>query len=92
MALSIEQVHQWVKEWAVRYDPEIEVDVLQPHDNPRDRGEIVPVRLRRHGYQMTVGIPEGGLSESPLPRGTQEILERVVRLLVSMKTRGLRRE
>jgi hypothetical protein len=91
MAVSIEQVQQWVKAWAVDFDPEIEVQVLQPHDNPRERGEIIPVRLGRHGYQMTVGFPESRFPGSPLPEATCRVLAQVVRLLRYMEARGLRR-
>jgi hypothetical protein len=91
MGFSVEQVQQWVKAWAVDADPEIEVQVLQPHDNPRERGEIIPVRLGRHGYQMTVGFPERSFPGSPLPEETRRTLEQVIRLLRYMETRGLPR-
>jgi len=91
MGFSVEQVQQWVKAWAVDADPEIEVQVLQPHDNPRERGEIIPVRLGRHGYQMTVGFPERSFPGSPLPEETRRTLEQVIRLLRYMEVRGLRR-
>ncbi len=91
MAVSIEQVQQWVKEWVVGFDPEVEVQVLLPHDNPRESGEIIPVRLGRHGYQMTVGFPERSFPESVLPDPTRRTLERVVRLLRYMEARDLRR-
>ncbi len=91
MAVSIEQVQQWVKEWVVGFDPEVEVQVLLPHDNPRESGEIIPVRLGRHGYQMTVGFPERSFPESVLPDSTRRTLERVVRLLRYMEARDLRR-
>ena len=91
MGFPVEQVQQWVKGWAVDFDPEIEVQVLQPHDNPRERGEIIPVRLGRHGYQMTVGFPERSFPESPLPEETRRTLEQAVRLLRYMEARGLRR-
>jgi len=90
MAVSIEQVQQWVKEWVVGFDPEVEVQVLLPHDNPRESGEIIPVRLGRHGYQMTVGFPERSFPESVLPDSTRRTLERVVRLLRYMEARDLR--
>ena len=90
MAVSIEQVQQWVKEWVVGFDPEVEVQVLLPHDNPRESGEIIPVRLGRHGYQMTVGFPERSFPESVLPDSTRRTLERVVRLFRYMEARDLR--
>jgi len=90
MTVSIEQVQQWVKEWVVGFDPEVEVQVLLPHDNPRESGEIIPVRLGRHGYQMTVGFPERSFPESVLPDSTRRTLERVVRLLRYMEARDLR--
>lgn len=91
MAVSAEQVQQWVKAWAVDFNPEIEVQVQPPHDNPRERGEIIPVRLGRHGYYMTMGFPESGLSGPTLPADTCRTLEQVVRLLRYMEARGLRR-
>lgn len=91
MVVSIERVQQWVKDWVVGVDPEIEVQVLQPHDNPRERGEVIPVRLGRHGHQMTVGLPESSFPGSPLPEATCRTLEQVVRLLRYMEARGLRR-
>ncbi len=91
MAASIEQVQQWVKEWAVGFDPEIEIQVLTPHDNPWESGEIIPVRLGRGGYQMTVGFPERSFPGSPLPEETRRTLEQVVRLLGYMEVRALRR-
>ncbi len=91
MAVSIEQVQQWVKAWVVGFDPEVEVQVLLPHDNPRESGEIIPVRLGRHGYQMTMGFPESSLPGPTLPHDTCRTLEQVVRLLRYMEARGLRR-
>ena len=91
MAASIEQVQQWVKEWAVGFDPEVEVQVLSPHDNPRKSGEIFPVRLGRRGYQMAVGFPERSFTRSPLPEETRRTLEQVVRLLRYTEVRNLRR-
>ena len=91
MAASIEQVQQWVKEWAVGFDPEVEVQVLSPHDNPRESGEIIPVRLGRRGYQMAVGLPERSFPGSPLPEETRRTLEQVVQLLRYMEVRGLQR-
>ena len=91
MAVSIEQVQQWVKAWAVGFDPEVEVQVLTPHDDPREKGEIIPVRLARRGYQMTVGFPESSFPGSTLPEATCRTLAQVVRLLRNMEARGLRR-
>ena len=91
MAVSVEQVQQWVKEWVVGFDPEVEVQVLSPHDDPRERGEIIPVRLGRHGYQMTVGLPESSFPGSPLPDATWRTLAQVIRLLRYSEARGLRR-
>ena len=90
MAVSVEQVQPWVKAWAVGFDPEIEVQVLQPHDDPREQGEIIPVRLARHGYRMTVGFPESSFLGPPLPEATCRTLEQVIRLLRYMEARGLR--
>ena len=70
MAVSMEQVQQWVKEWVVGFDPEVDVQVLSPHDDPREMGEIIPVRLGRRAYRLTVGFPESSFSGSPLPEGT----------------------
>jgi hypothetical protein len=91
MPPSLERIQQWVKGWIVDVDPEIEVQALRPHDNPRERGEIIPVRLGRRGYQMTAGFPERSFPGSPLPEATRRTLEQVVRLLRYMEARGLRR-
>jgi hypothetical protein len=91
MTVSVERVQQWVKAWATWFDPEIEVQVMPPHDDPRESGEIIPVRLGRHGYQMTVGFPDRCFPGSPLPEATCRTLEQVVRLLRYMEARGLRR-
>ncbi|MBI4841793.1 MAG: hypothetical protein HY803_12090 [candidate division NC10 bacterium] len=91
MAPSLEQVQQWVKAWVVDVDPEVEVQVLPPHDDPRESGEVIPIRLVRHGYRMTVAFPERSFSGSGLPGETCRTLERVVRLLRYMEARGLRR-
>ncbi len=91
MPVSLEQVQQWVKAWVVGVDPEVAVQVLPPHDNPREVGEVIPVRLARLGYQMTVGFPESSFREPPLPEDTCRTLERVIRLLRYMEARGLRR-
>jgi hypothetical protein len=91
MGISVEQVQRLVKEWAVEHDPEVEVQVLPPHEDPRTAGEIVPVRIQRHGYRMTVGLPERDLAGLLLPPETRRTLERVVRLLRYMEARGLRR-
>ena len=89
MTSSLEQVQRWVKEWVVGVDPEVEVQVLAPHDDPREKGEIIPVRLQRRGYRMMVGFPELSFPGSPLPPETCRTLEQVVRLLQYMEARGL---
>ena len=91
MTVSIEQVQRWVKEWVVGFDPEVEVQVLSPHDDPRERGEVIPVRLGRRGYQMTIGFPEVSFPGAPLPDATCRTLAQVVRLLKYMEARGLPR-
>jgi len=91
MAPSLEQVQQWVKEWIVGADPEIEVQVLPSHDNPRERGEVIPLRLGYRGYRMTVGFPERSFPGSPLPQETCRTLEQVAGLLRYMETHGLPR-
>ena len=91
MTLSLERVQQWVKAWVVGVDPEVDVQVLRPHDDPGENGEIIPVRLGRHGYRMTVGFPERSFPGSPLPDETRQTLEQVVRLLQYMEARGLHR-
>jgi hypothetical protein len=91
MAVSAEQVQQWVKAWGVDVDPEVEVQVLPPHDNPREPGEIVPIRLGRRGYQITVGFPESSFPGSPLPEATCRTLAQMVRLVRYMEVRGLPR-
>jgi hypothetical protein len=88
---SLEQVQQWVKAWVVGVDPEVEVQVLPAHDNPRERGEVIPVRLGRHGHSMTVGFPDHSFPGLPLPQETRRTLEQVIRLLRYMEERGLRR-
>ncbi len=91
MTPSLEQVQQWVKEWVVGFDPEVEVQVLKPHDNPLDIGEVIPVRLRGHGYQMTVGFPERDFCGDRLSEETCRTLEQVIRLLRYMEARDLPR-
>ena len=91
VGISVEQVQRRVKEWAVEHDPELEIQVLPPHDDPRTSDEIVPVRIQRHGYRMTVGFPEQSLAGSLLPQDACRTLEQVVRLLRYMEARGLRR-
>lgn len=91
MLVSVEQVQQRIKEWAVGVDPEIEVQVLPPHENPREKGEILPVRLARHGHQMTVGFAESSFAGTHLTEATRETLHQVVRLLRYMEARGLSR-
>lgn len=91
MAPSLEQVQQWVKSWMIAIDPEVEVQVLASHDDPREKGEVIPVRLGRRGYRMTVGFPERCFPHSPLPEETCRTLEQIIRLLCYMEMRGLRR-
>jgi hypothetical protein len=91
VGISVEQVQRWIKEWAVEHDPELEVQVLPPHDDPRASGEIVPVRIQRRGYRMTVGFPERSLAGLLLPQDACRTLEQVVRTLRYMEARGLRR-
>jgi hypothetical protein len=90
MAPSPERVQQWIKAWAISVDPEVEVQVLPPHDNPRESGEIIPVRLGRRGYRLIVGFPERSFPGSPLPEETSRTLGQVLRLLCYMEARGLR--
>jgi hypothetical protein len=89
MAVSVAQVQQWVEAWAADVDPEVELQ--QPHDNPRKRGDVIPVRPGRHGYRMTVGFPESSFPGSPLPEETCRTLMQVIRLLRCMETRDLHR-
>ncbi|MEK6715913.1 MAG: hypothetical protein AABZ16_00290 [candidate division NC10 bacterium] len=91
MAPSLEQVQQWVKDWIVDVDPEVEVKVLSPHDDPRESGEVIPIRLVRHGYRMTVAFPGRSFLEPRLLEETCRTLEQVVRLLRYMEARSLRR-
>ncbi len=91
MPVSLEQVQQWVKAWVVGVDPEVAVQVLAPHDDPREKGDIIPIRLGRRGYRMTVGFPERNIPGSPLPEATCRTLDQVIRLLRYMEARGLRR-
>jgi hypothetical protein len=91
MVPSPERVQQWVKAWVVGADPEVEVQVLPPHENPRERGDIIPVRLGRRGYRMTVGFPERSFPAAPLPEATRRILGQMVGLLQYMEARGLPR-
>jgi hypothetical protein len=91
VAPSLEQVQRWVKDWIVGVDPEVEVQVLPARDDPREKGEIIPVRFARHGYRLTVAFPERSLPGSPLPEGTCRTLEQVIRLLRSMEARHLPR-
>jgi hypothetical protein len=88
---SLEQVQQWIKSWIVGVDPEVEVQVLPPRDDPRVSGLGFPVRLGRHGYRMTVGFPERSFPGSPLPNETCRTLAQVIQLLRHMEVRGLRR-
>lgn len=94
MAPSLEQVQRWVKAWIVELDrgggPGGEVQVLSPHDDPRESGEVIPIRLVRHGYRMTVAFPGGTFSGTRLPEETCRTLEQVVRLPQYMEARSLR--
>jgi hypothetical protein len=90
MPPSLERVQQWVKSWIVGLDPEVEGQVLPPHDDPRESGEVIPIRLVRHGYRMTVAFPGGTFSGTRLPEETCRTLEQVVRLLQYMEARSLR--
>ena len=89
MTPPLEQVQQWVKAWVVGVDPDVEVQVLPPHDDPREVGGVIPVRLGFRGYRMIVGFPESSFPGSPLPEETCRRLMQVIRLLRYMKTRGL---
>ena len=91
MTRSLEQVQQWVKAWVVDVDPEVEVQVLSPHDDPRESGDVIPIRLARHGYRMTVAFPGRSFLEPRLLEETCRTLEQVVRLLRYMEARSLRR-
>ncbi len=91
MAISIEWVQTQVKAWVVGEDPEVEVQTLPPRDDSRQTGQIVPVRLQRHGYRMTVAFPEDTFSGSPLPEATRRTLGQIIRLLRYMEKRHLPR-
>jgi len=91
VALSLEQVQQWIKAWIVGVDPEVEVQVLRARDDPREMRELIPVRLVRRGYRMIVGFPERSFPGPLLPEETCRTLEQVIRLLQYMEGRGLRR-
>jgi len=91
MAFSLEQVQQWIKAWIVGLDPEVEVQVLPARDDPREMRELIPVRLARRGYQMTVGFPERSFPGPLLPEESRRTLEQVIHLLQYMEARGLRR-
>jgi hypothetical protein len=92
MIPSVERVQQWVKEWAVTVDLEVDVQVLPPHDNPRESGQIIPIRLRRHGYEATIGFPERVLAGSALPEETRRTLNQALGGLRYMEARGLPRQ
>lgn len=91
MTPSLEQVQQWVKARVVDLDPEVEVQVLPPHDNPREIGEVIPVQLGFRGYRMTVGFPERNFRGGRLNEETCRTLEQVIRLLRYMEAQGLPR-
>ncbi len=91
MIPSIEQVQQWIKAWVVSVDPEVEVQVLPPHDNPLDIGEVIPVCLGRRGYRMIVGFPERNFRGDRLSEEACRTLEQVIGLLRYMEARNLPR-
>ncbi len=91
MPLSLERVQQWVKAWAVNEDPELEVQVVDPHADPQGQGVVIPIRLARRGYQLTVAFPEESLAKASLPEKTSRTLGQIVRLLRYMELRGLPR-
>jgi hypothetical protein len=91
MSPSIEQVQQWVKRWIVGVDPEVEIQVRPFYESPRESGQVIPVRIGRRGYVMTVAFPERSFPASPLPDETCQTLERVIQLLRYMEAHGLRR-
>ena len=91
MPVSLERVQQWVKAWAVDEDPELEVQVLDPHKDPQRQEVLIPIRLARRGYQFTVAFPEDNFAEASLPEETSRTLEQTVRLLRYMEVRGLPR-
>ncbi len=91
MAFSMEQVQQRVKDWIVDVDPETEVQVLTPHDDPREGGQIIPIRLGRRGYQWTIGFPDRMFAEAALSEEVQRTLRQVIGRLRYMEARGLPR-
>jgi hypothetical protein len=84
----MEHIQQAVKEWAVGVDPEVDVQVLPAHDDPRERGEIIPIRLGRHGYHVTIGFPERMLAEFPLSAEARKTLQQGVRQLIHREARA----
>ncbi len=91
MLVSLEQVQQLVKAWAVEEDPELEVQVLAPHKEPRGEELVIPIRLARRGYQLTVAFPEESLATKSLPEEISRTLGQIGRLLRYMETRSLPR-
>ncbi len=91
MSVSLERVQQWVKAWAVDEDPELEVQVLDPHRDPQRQEVVIPVRLARRGYQLTVAFPEEGFAKRSLPETIGRTLGQIVRLLRYMESRGMPR-
>ncbi len=89
MVVSLEQVQHRVKTWAVDEDPELEVQVLAPHKDFRGQEMVIPIRLARRGYQLTVALPEEGFTEASLPEETSRTLGQISRLLRYMEARGL---
>jgi hypothetical protein len=92
MQLSGEQLQQCVKAWIVEADPEVDVQVLSPHDDPRERGQIIPIRLGRHGYRVTIGFPERMLEGPELTDATRRTLHQGVRQLLYLEAHGFPRQ
>jgi hypothetical protein len=88
---SVDRLQQWIKEWAVGVDQEVEVQVLPPHDDPREAGRTIPIRLGRRGYQWTIGFPECMFVGPALSEETCRALSQAVRCLLYMEARGLPR-
>ena len=92
MVLSVERIQQWVKEWAASVDQEVEDQVLPPHDDPRQNGQIIPIRLVRHGYQAIIGFSESMQTGAALSDDTRRTLSQAVRGLLYVEVRGLPRQ
>jgi hypothetical protein len=84
-------VQQWVKAWAADENPEVGVQVLDSHTDPQGHGVVIPIRLRRRGYQLMAAFPEESFAKSSLPETTSRTLGQIVRLLRYMEVRGLPR-